>query len=108
MNDSFDRHEFKNFIQKYKSKKLVFKFGAKWCNPCKIIKPFIEKELSNIKSTNILYYELDVDEVKDLSSYLRIRKLPTLLSFYGGDQQYVLSSSKEEDVKQFFQKVHKL
>lgn len=108
MDDSFDRHQFKNFIQKYKSKKLIFKFGAKWCNPCKVIKPFIEKELSNLKSSNVLYYDLDVDEVKDLSSYLKIRTLPTLLSFHDGYQQHVLSSSKEDDVKQFFQKVDKM
>ena len=44
------------------------------------------KELFKLTSSNVQIVYLDVDEVEDLSNFLRIRKLPTFISFVGKDK----------------------
>ena len=48
---------------------------------------------------------MDADENERLSHYWRIRKLPTFISYVGGEKMDILESAKKEDVLKFFKKV---
>ena len=82
----------------------VVKASAEWCGPCKKIAGYV-KELFKLTSSNVQMVYLDVDEVEDLSNFLRIRKLPTFISFVGKDKMDILEGAKEEEVRKFFVKV---
>jgi len=82
----------------------VVKAGATWCGPCKRIAPEVEKIYPQL-SSNIQVYHIDVDECPDIASHLRIRKLPTFLSFINGEPMDVLESSTIADIVKFFRKV---
>ena len=109
--ESLNRNDFKHFIENYKNKILIFYFGASWCNPCKTAKPHIETYFQKMKlyqSQKAHIYYIDVDKQSDIASHLKIRKLPTLLSFHDGYQQHVLSSTTEGDIQYFFEQCDKL
>ena len=55
----------------------IVKFTAKWCSPCKVLTPILNK-LSEIHQ-DISFYEIDVDEEYELSSRFNIRSVPTML-----------------------------
>ena len=102
LDDIETRDDFKKLLTE--NRVVVIKASAVWCNPCKKIAPYVDelfKELPN----NVYLICLDVDEGQDLSSFLRIRKLPTFISFVGKDKMNVLEGAKPNDVKNFFQKV---
>ena len=82
----------------------IVKASAEWCGPCKKIKEYVG-QLFDLTSSNVQIVYLDVDEGDDLSTYLRIRKLPTFISFVGDDRMDVLEGADPEDVRKFFCKV---
>ena len=105
-------HIYTNILDRLTFKKIlkantvtIVKASALWCGPCKKIQPHVEKLFEN-SNDNIQIVYLDIDEGSDLSTYLRIRKLPTFISFVGSDQIDVLEGGNIEMVKKFFQKVN--
>lgn len=50
-------------------------FSAKWCGPCKILYPLLEK----LNDTRITLQKIDVDEEKDLIQEYGIRSVPSLI-----------------------------
>jgi len=82
----------------------VVKAEATWCGPCKRIAPEVEKIYLQL-SDNIQVYHIDVDECPEIANHLRIRKLPTFISFVDGDKMDILESSTMLDIVKFFQKV---
>ena len=67
---------------------IVVKYGATWCNPCKVIEPYLEEKKRTLGSdTN--YIALDVDEDFDLYAHLKMKKqvrgVPVLLAFKKGN-----------------------
>jgi len=65
-----------NFKEIIKEKVLV-KFGAQWCGPCKTVDPIL-KELSD-EGYNI--YSIDTDEEPDLTIEYNIRSVPSFILF---------------------------
>ena len=82
----------------------VVKVGATWCGPCKRIVSDVDKIYLQL-SSNIQVYHIDVDECPDIAGHLRIRKLPTFISFVGEDKMDILESSNIDEIGQFFKKV---
>ena len=81
----------------------IIKASATWCGPCKKIEEQVE-ELFDKTSNNVQMVYVDVDVAIDLSTYLRIRKLPTFLSFVGLDKMDIYEGSKIDLVTTFFKK----
>jgi thioredoxin 1 len=57
---------------------------AEWCNPCKVIGPFVD-QISSDYQGRLLVGKLDADSARDLISELGVRNIPTLLLYKDGE-----------------------
>lgn len=74
-----DNKNFKSTLEKL-SGKVVVKFGAEWCSPCKTLDPLLVK-LS--ETVNVI--TVDVDESPELSDEFNIRAVPTVFLIENGE-----------------------
>ncbi len=74
-----------NFSELLKSElPVMIDFGATWCGPCKALAPRIE-EIANEYEGRAVVGTADVDECSDIAAQYRIRNVPTVLFFKGGE-----------------------
>jgi len=64
--------------------KVVLKFSASWCGPCKTIAPFY-RELAE-KSPDITFYHIDVDHQEEVAETFKVSAMPTFISLNQGQQ----------------------
>ncbi|MBP5536329.1 MAG: thioredoxin [Bacteroidales bacterium] len=65
---------------------VIVDFGATWCGPCKALAPIIE-ELANEYEGKAVFAKADVEECSELAARFRIRNVPTVLFFKGGEMK---------------------
>lgn len=58
---------------------LLLNFSALWCNPCKALKPELEKLSNNPNYSNVKMYKIDIDKCEDIATMLDISSIPTTL-----------------------------
>lgn len=76
----------KDFVSFTKGSSVaVVKFGAEWCPPCKTLTPELEKIAGYFQTEDVKIAEIDVDEVGDLASELRINTIPYTVVYYSGN-----------------------
>ena len=63
---------------------VVVDFFATWCGPCKMIAPLFE-ELAREYSGKAKFVKIDIDESPNLASSYKVRGVPTLMVFKGGE-----------------------
>ena len=85
-------------------KVTIFKASATWCRPCKAVASYVE-ELFDKTSANVQLVYLDVDEGLELFNYLKLRKVPTFISFVGKEKMDIYETADRGKIEQFFQKV---
>jgi thioredoxin 1 len=70
--------------------KLIVDFHAKWCGPCKVMKPVFEKLAEEYRNENseVQLYTMDVELNKEFAAELGIRAIPTVKTFSGGEQKF--------------------
>ena len=95
------RAEYKNLIAQNKSKTIVVKFYADWCGPCKNITDLVNELFGNL-SGNKMMILVNADKHRDVASFLKIRQLPTILSYKDGERDNVIMTSDEKEIKTFF------
>lgn len=62
-------------------KKLVLvDFNAKWCKPCKMMQPFIDK-IHEERKNDVTVMSIDTDMARDLAMKYKINRLPTVMMF---------------------------
>lgn len=95
--------------------KVIVKFTASWCGPCKKIKPVVE-ELLNTLPKNIIFIEIDIDESLELyillKKYKQVNGIPATLVYNtrnkDDDKWYISNDSvlggDIEAIKQLFNK----
>jgi thioredoxin 1 len=92
--------------------KVVLKFGATWCGPCKAIEPLVNMWFSKMPS-NVKCVVIDVDDSFDLYGALKSRRqingIPAILCFNKGNLSYIpdmtVVGSDVEQVNMFFKSV---
>lgn len=60
------------------AKPVIIDFYANWCGPCHRLLPIIE-ELAKEYNGKIIFYKVNTDAEQELSQYVNITKLPTML-----------------------------
>lgn len=76
----------KNNIEELLSSELplMIDFWAEWCGPCRMISPAVE-ELAAEFAGKINIGKCNVDEEAEITERFKIRNIPTILFFKGGE-----------------------
>ena len=81
------------------SDKVMIDFNAKWCEPCKKMKPYISK-LETEMAAKIKIVSLDADENKTIVEQLKLDGLPTIIVYEKGKEVWRnVGYISEEDLK---------
>lgn len=62
---------------------VLVDFNAKWCGPCKQLKPILE-EIQKEYATKLKVITIDIDENKSLAQMLYVRNIPLLIYHENG------------------------
>ena len=62
---------------------VVIDFWAEWCGPCRMVSPIID-ELAQEFDGQVVIGKCDVDNNDEVSAEFRVRNIPTILFFKGG------------------------
>jgi thioredoxin 1 len=109
--EEFSRSEFEELL-KQNPGKVVLKFGATWCGPCKVIDPLVNLWFSKMPAT-VRCATIDVDESFDLygafKSKRQINGIPAILCFNKGNLSYIpdmtVVGADTDQVNAFFRQV---
>lgn len=86
-----------NFDEVLKSdKKVIIKFYADWCAPCKALSPILEdvkKELGD----DVEVVEVNVDDSGELAQKYGIRGIPTMIFINEGEVSSTLVGNQTKD-----------
>jgi thioredoxin 1 len=66
------------------SKRVIIKYTATWCGPCRMIAPFFAECANDPHYSSILFAEIDVDELPDLVKQQNITSVPTFHAWCSG------------------------
>ncbi|MDR2211697.1 MAG: thioredoxin [Spirochaetaceae bacterium] len=79
--DNFDAEVVKSSVP------VLLDFWASWCNPCRMIAPFIE-QIANEYQGRLKVGKVNVDEQGDLAAQHGIVSIPTLAVYKDGKPAY--------------------
>ena len=107
----FSRSEFEELLRQNPGK-VVLKFGATWCGPCKVIDPLVHQWFSKMPDT-VKCATIDVDDSFDLYGALKSKRqingIPAILCFNKGNLSYIpdmnVVGADANQVNMFFKQV---
>jgi thioredoxin-like negative regulator of GroEL len=103
-----DRTEFKKFLSDNAGCLVIVKAYADWCAPCKRISPLVENEIVALVAehgtNNVRFLQINMDEDGDVATYIKIQKLPTMISYIDGQPTHAITTANEQDIRDFFKK----
>lgn len=78
--------------------KIVLKFSANWCNPCRLVKqPLIDYMNASYDDKTALI-EIDVDEFENIDEYFEIKKIPYFIFYKKGNKLYDFSAGNIKEI----------
>ncbi|XP_062984469.1 thioredoxin-like [Elgaria multicarinata webbii] len=89
--------EFNEFLESGESHLAVVHFSAKWCGPCKMIRPLVH-ELA-VRYENVLFGSVDVDLAEDVAHLCNIVTLPTFQFFIKGEKIFEITSANAKKLE---------
>ncbi len=63
---------------------VLVDFYAQWCGPCRMLLPLVEQVMEEEKSW-LKVVKVNVDENPELANEFKVRSIPTLVLFKGGE-----------------------
>ncbi len=103
-----DRNDFKKFLAENAGCLVIVKAYAEWCAPCKRISPLVDNEVMGLigehSADKVRFLQIDMDEDGDVAAYIKIQKLPTLVSYIDGQPTHVNVGADESEIRSFFKK----
>jgi thioredoxin 2 len=72
---------------------LIVDFWAPWCGPCRMVAPELEK-VARAHAGHWLVLKINTDEQPELGERFRIRSIPTLAVFQGGQELTRVSGAR--------------
>lgn len=88
-----------NFKEEISKGKVLVKYGADWCAPCKQLDPILEETSEEVEDTK--FYKLDVDKNGDIAQQYEIRGIPTLILFNNGNEvKRITGVTSKENLKE--------
>jgi thioredoxin 1 len=79
---------------------VLVDFTATWCGPCKALAPIVEK-LADEFEGKVKVGKLDIDAAKQIAVQYRVRSVPTVMVFRGGQKtaEHVGLTTRDKLVK---------
>jgi thioredoxin len=71
--------------------KVVVKFTAPWCAPCRSFQPVLEKVAQ--AHGDVRFYEVNIDENPEIARQYHVRSIPTTMGFRQGQLQWQLQGA---------------
>jgi len=76
---------------------VLLDFGADWCGPCRALEPVIEK-IAERHAGRVRVLRIDADASAAIAARYRVRALPTIISFVGGQEHKRHTGATSMDV----------
>jgi len=64
---------------------VLVDFTATWCGPCRALAPIVDK-LADEFAGKVKVGKLDIDESKPIAAQFKVRSVPTVMVFRGGQK----------------------
>ena len=99
MSDNIPMVTEQNFDQEVLKSPLpvLLDFGAQWCGPCRALEPVIEK-IAERHAGKVRVLKIDADASAAIATRYRVRALPTVISFVGGQEHKRHTGATSMDV----------
>jgi len=96
------------YTELIKSQKIVLvDFSAKWCGPCKVLSPIVDK-IGKAREKELKVVKLDVDANQALALHNTIDELPTLLWYKNGKlEMRMIGLRAEKDINEMIDQLNK-
>lgn len=83
---------------------VLVDFWASWCGPCKAIAPILD-ELAAEYQGKVSIYKVNIDENATTTTQFKIKGVPTLLLFKGGEVvDQIVGALPKEQIRQVLEK----
>ena len=80
-----EEQDFNKVIEEHKDKPTFVDFFAEWCQPCKILKPMLEK---TCKDNGFNFVSINVDENEKISEQYNVQGIPYVVLFLKGKKAF--------------------
>jgi thioredoxin 1 len=79
--------------------KIIVDFWAKFCGPCKVMKPTFDKISKELQENNskVQLFTMDIENNMDYIKELGIRGVPTIKGFSNGNEVFSEVGLKQSD-----------
>ncbi|CAM4325696.1 unnamed protein product [Leuciscus chuanchicus] len=102
---SFSVQDHDDFTERVINSQLPVCVCCRWCGPCKILGPRLEKAIAKQKG-RVAMAKVDIDEHTDLAIEYGVSAVPTVIAMRGGDVIDQFVGIKDEDqLDSFVQKL---
>lgn len=86
-------------------KPVMVDFWAVWCGPCKMLSPTVD-EVADEYEGRAVVCKCNVDDADEVAMRFRIRNIPTLLFFKGGEMvERLVGVVSKEDISAVLDKL---
>lgn len=108
------RQQFEELLRNNQGK-IVLKFGAEWCGPCKRVEALVNQWFNAVSNDHVKCFMIDVDESFDLYGAFKAKRqvngIPAILCFNAGNTSYIpdfnVVGADVNQINAFFQNVQK-